>query len=180
MVVKASPAFDDDLGFPCVAEPFPVQALVSELSMEALNIAVLPRAAWGDERRSDVLVSEPAHDSCCSELSSIVTSDVLRLAVDFHQPRERQNHVLRSDPPSYLDSQALASVFVENAQQLECRSVGKSIVDKVIRPDRVGVHGAWQADVRACTTPSSLRRGSCSPSIRHSRRILVSPSCSHA
>src|SRR5580693_1307400 len=125
MVVEAAPGFDDDPSFSGVLEPLAVQALVAKLAVEALDVSVLPGAAWSDERRTDVLISQPAHDGTGGELGAIVAADELRFAVQLHESRERQDHILRSDPTGHLDRQALARVLVEDTKKLECRSVSQ-------------------------------------------------------
>ena len=47
-VVVATPALDDDLGLLERVEDFAIEELVAELRVEALDVAVLPRAARGD------------------------------------------------------------------------------------------------------------------------------------
>ena len=61
MVIEAAPAFHDDSGFTRIAKPLPVQALITQLTVEALHKAVLPRLSRGDECRPYVLITQPAH-----------------------------------------------------------------------------------------------------------------------
>jgi hypothetical protein len=48
MVILVAPSFKDDPRFEQAAEEFPVQALVPQLVVEALDVAVLPWAAGLD------------------------------------------------------------------------------------------------------------------------------------
>ncbi len=45
MIVVASPALDDDLGLAQSVEDLAVEQLIAKASVEALDVAVLPRAA---------------------------------------------------------------------------------------------------------------------------------------
>src|ERR687898_1466865 len=47
-VIVPTPALDDDLGLLERGEDLAVEQLVPELGVEALDVAVLPRAAWGN------------------------------------------------------------------------------------------------------------------------------------
>ena len=70
-VVKASPLFDQHLGFTQCVEDLAVQALVPELAVEALVVAVLPGRAWGDEQGANVQPVEPGPDRQCKQLGAI-------------------------------------------------------------------------------------------------------------
>ena len=48
-VVVDTPLLDQDLGLTQAAEQFAIEQLVPEPSIEAFDVAVLPRAAWLDE-----------------------------------------------------------------------------------------------------------------------------------
>ena len=48
-----SPAFDEGLGFAEIIEDFSGQKFISEFGVEALTVAVLPRACWRDVKRCD-------------------------------------------------------------------------------------------------------------------------------
>jgi len=61
-VVEAPPVFDQHLGFPQRVEDLAVQALVPQLAVEALIVAVFPRGPRGDEQGSDPQPVEPGPD----------------------------------------------------------------------------------------------------------------------
>lgn len=48
LVVELPPTFDEHLGLSAAAEPLPVQQFVTQLAVEALDEAVLPRTAGRD------------------------------------------------------------------------------------------------------------------------------------
>ncbi len=69
-VVMPSPLLDQDRGFFQRIEDLRVQQLVSELAIERLAVAVLPRAARLDEQRVDLQPFEPIPYGMCAELWS--------------------------------------------------------------------------------------------------------------
>jgi hypothetical protein len=107
-----------------------------------------------DERGTDVLISEPSHDSHCRELRAIVDADVPRLSVEPHRPRERRNHILRPELATDLHARAIPGVLLQLASQLQGCSTGQAVVDKVIGQEMSGLRCAKQADVRAALAPS--------------------------
>ena len=72
LVVEPPPAFDEELGLGTTAEPIAIEQFVARLAVEALDEAVLPRAAGRDEHGADGLVVHPAHHLGRGELSAIV------------------------------------------------------------------------------------------------------------
>ncbi len=46
MIVELTPLLDQHPGFPKIPKPFPVQAFIPQLSVEALNESVLPGSAF--------------------------------------------------------------------------------------------------------------------------------------
>ena len=74
MVVVTTPGFDHDACFLAATEPFERQALVSELAVEALGVAVLPGITRIDQCRFDLGVAEPFEDSVADELRAAGTN----------------------------------------------------------------------------------------------------------
>ncbi len=71
-VVMPPPTFDDDLGFLQRVEGLAVEKLVSQLRVEALAIAILPRAAWLDISGPGAYSCNPLLQSLGDELRAIV------------------------------------------------------------------------------------------------------------
>lgn len=80
LVVELPPALNEHLGFCAAAEPFSVQQFVPQLAVEALDEAVLPRAAGGNEGRSDCDIAQPTHGLGSGEFGAVVRSNVFGLA----------------------------------------------------------------------------------------------------
>jgi len=71
-VVVAPPVLDDDLGLAQGVEDFTVERLVAEASVEALDVAVLPRTAPLDIGSLGADSSDPSLDGLGDELRSII------------------------------------------------------------------------------------------------------------
>ncbi len=87
LVVELPPAFDEHLGLDPAAEPFPIQQFVTQLALEALDEAVLPRTAGRDEGRTDCSIPQPTHDPGSGKFGVVVRPNERRLAVQPHLSR---------------------------------------------------------------------------------------------
>jgi len=77
-VVVPPPALDDDLRLPQRVEDFPVEQLVAQASVEALDEAVLPWAASFNVGGPCTDGSDPVLHGFGDELGSVVGADVFR------------------------------------------------------------------------------------------------------
>ena len=96
MVVILSPVLNDG---PCLwhgREFFAVQTLVSQPSVEALDVAILPWTAWLNEARTDIDCGEKLADTPRGELGAVVAANELGNASDREQIGERLNEVIPS------------------------------------------------------------------------------------
>ncbi len=59
MIVVLAPGLDHDLGLTSIDKPLPVQALVTQFTVEAFYKAILPWTAWLDEVRPHMTVAQP-------------------------------------------------------------------------------------------------------------------------
>ena len=148
VVVVKSPTVDDPASLCQAEEQLAIQELITQLAVEALHVAVLPGAAWGNEQRLDVGLAEPfayllRHElwtagtdaqrwSAADELGS--PSHGKQVTQDFH-------NLPGGERSSNLDRQALASEFVDHYQEPNLSSIFGSIGDEVVRPDVIFVLG---------------------------------------
>ena len=153
VVVELSPALDHGAGFAKVPEPLPVEALVSQLAIEALHEPVVPGLARRDEARAHVHVPKPLHDPGRGELGPLVGADELGFAVKAHQARERQDDVPRGDRRGNFDRQALAGVLIEDVEQPDRPLARQAVVHEVVGPDVVRAHRAKHPHIGA-TAPT--------------------------
>lgn len=76
-----------------MAEEFSVQQVLTEHSIEALDVGVLPRSARLDEPSFGTQGGQVALDGLCDKLRPIVTADESLYAAFGHQAVESGNHV---------------------------------------------------------------------------------------
>ena len=74
VVVVKSPAVDDPACLSQDQEQLTIEKLITKPAVEALHVAVLPGAAWGNEQRLDVCPFEPLSHLLGHELWPIVTA----------------------------------------------------------------------------------------------------------
>src|SRR5690606_3751821 len=94
-VVVSPPGFDDDLGLGEAVEDLTVKQFVAELRVEALAVAVLPRASWFDERCLCADGYDPLPYSLGDELRAVVGTDMARHAAQDEQVRQGVDDVGR-------------------------------------------------------------------------------------
>ncbi len=75
-VVVATPALDDDLGFPQGVEDLAVEQFVTQARVEAFDVAVLPWTAWRDVCGPGADRGDPLLHGLGHELRTVVGSDV--------------------------------------------------------------------------------------------------------
>ena len=71
-IVMLAPSFDDDLRLLKRVEDFAIEELIAQLGVEALAIAILPRAAGHDVSGPGANGSNPVPDGLGDELRAIV------------------------------------------------------------------------------------------------------------
>lgn len=103
LVVVQSPGLDDRDGLLARTEPFDGQALVSELSVEALVGAVLPGLARIVEHGGDTGAGDPFQDGLADELGAVVRTHEQRCPVNTDQAREQLDHALGANRAIFLE-----------------------------------------------------------------------------
>src|SRR5262245_66539081 len=114
-IVMASPALDDDLSLAQSVEDLAVEQLIAKAGVEALDVAVLPRAAPLDVGGLGTDSRDPFLHCLGDELRSVVGPDV---SGDAPQDEEVGQNV------DYIDSLELEGVT-------DCMSLMGEMVDRV-------------------------------------------------
>src|ERR671921_858178 len=114
-----APGADDDLSLLQAVEDLAFQALVPELPIEALAVAVLPRAARGNVQGLRPELLQPLAKSLGDHLGAVVTANMLRHARLEHGIRQGLDHAQAVDPPLHSERQALARVLVDERQNAQ-------------------------------------------------------------
>ena len=136
-IVQPSPLLDEDDRLGQCVEDLCVQELISELAVEALVVAVLPRTTRLDVERLDSEPGQPASHELRRELGSVVRAQVLRRTVADEQISQRFEYVVGSEPAADLDRQTPSRVLVEHRQQLQWPTVVRPRSHEVVGPDVV-------------------------------------------
>ena len=153
-VVALPPPFDQNLRLLQRVEDLSVQQLVSELAVEALDIAVLPRRAWLDEQRPDTQPRHPIAYHLRREFRAVVGPDVLRDSALHEQLAELLEYLLRVQLPFRFDRQALPGLFVNDRQQPEGSALVGTVIQEVVDPNMILALGP-QSDARAVVEPQA-------------------------
>jgi hypothetical protein len=149
---------DHLLGFGKGAECFARQALVAKPTVEALHVAILPGAAWFDERRADINASKKLSNATTNELRSVVTSDECRDASDREYVHQEVNQIITREPARDLQRNTFSGVLIDQRKHLQRTSVACPIKDKVDRPNMIHSFRAATADATGIASePAFLR-----------------------
>ena len=111
-VVVVPPVLEDHPALAQRVEQLTVQTLGPKPAIEALHVAVLPRAARIDIDRLDLVLPEPFLDRLGDELRSVVTADLFWGAVLLDHLLQQRQDIGRSDSAVGMNAMALPRVFV--------------------------------------------------------------------
>jgi hypothetical protein len=115
-----------------------LQQLVAELRVEALAVAILPRAARLDVERLHTDPAEPGSNALGDELWPIVRSNMLGRAVAAHEIGQTVKHVVGAKPPRDDDGEARPCELVDHGEHAELAFVFGLILHEVVAPNVIG------------------------------------------
>ena len=157
-IVVTSPALDHDLSLLQRIEDLPIQQLIAQTSVEALDVAVLPRAAGCDVGRLGADRGDPLPHSCGDKFGTVVRPDVGWHAARDEQIGQHIDHVDRLEFACHPDRQALVRELVEHIEHAILPSVVGAILDEVVGPHVIAM--LWsQADARSVRQPQTAALG---------------------
>src|SRR5690606_37881275 len=151
-VVVSPPGFDDDLGLGEAVEDLTVKQFVAELRVEALAVAVLPRASWFDERCLCADGYDPLPYSLGDELRAVVGTDMAGHTTQDEQVRQGVDDVGRVELAIDADCKAFPGELVDDVEHAESPAIVGPTLDEVIGPDMVRVLGS-KPDARSVIQP---------------------------
>ena len=132
LVVVLPPGLDDRCCLPSGSEPFHAEALVAQLSVEALVGAVLPGFAGSDVGCLDAGAQHPTQDRGRHELRSVVRSEISRSASNADQSGQDVDHPAGSNASGDVDRQCLACPLVDDRQAFDLLPVGRGVEYEVV------------------------------------------------
>src|ERR1043165_3098914 len=157
MVVILSPRGRQFAGRDQTLELLDRQKFVPQSAVEALGVAVLPRARRLDVQCLNVDLLEPAPNCMSDELRAVVTADALGNPTHRKELGQRVDHVLAGDAPIDLQRQAFPRVFIDDAQTLQNASPSRVIEHEVPAPHMVLEIGTTRnAAILTPSQPSSF------------------------
>ena len=118
-VVVAPPGFEENLGFLEGVEDLPVQELVAQPRVEALDVAILPRRARLDEGGPGPDRGDPSPDRFGDELRAVVGPNVGRDAAQDEEVGQDIDDLGREKLPANPDRQALTGELVQDIERAE-------------------------------------------------------------
>src|SRR5690606_36495 len=129
-----------------VMERLQIQTLISQRSVEALVLSVLPRTAWVNVTRFDAVDLHHVHEEPGDELRTVVGSDEGRRAVNLKQSQQRSRHELRIHLMLDFNLDASSCELIDDRQDAEFSVVFRAIFHEVVRPHMIRMLGStWHA-----------------------------------
>src|SRR5208283_4736466 len=153
LVIVPPPLLDDLPGIADGNEPVLVQALVAELAVEALDIAVLHRFSRLDEVLLHPFGEAPLVQRTPGELRAVVGADLPWSSALADQPLQHPHHARSRQRGVHLNRQALTRVVIHHVQRAQLASRAERVGHEVQRPHLVRCRGRRQGQTRhTCTT----------------------------
>ena len=157
-VAVTPPAFDDDLSLAQRVEDFAIEQFIAQACVEALDVSVLPGAAWRNVGGLGTNGCDPFLHSLGNELRAIIGSDVARHTAQDEEIGQHIDHIdglkFAGDP----DRQAFMGKLVDHIEHSILPSIVGAILDKVVGPDMIAVLGL-QPDAGSVRQPKPAAFG---------------------
>src|SRR5690606_22198910 len=122
-VIVSPPCLDDDPGLGEAVEYLTVEQFITQLRVEALAVAVLPRAARLDEGSLGPDRHDPLPHGLGDELRAIVGTNMAGHTAQNEQIRQGVDDVGRIELAIDADCQALPSELVDDVEHAELPAI---------------------------------------------------------
>ena len=144
LVVVLAPGGNGRPGLGEGFEPMLIQALVTELAVEALDVAVLHGLAWLDQQVLDAVSLCPAHERPACEFRPVVCAHGLRIAPEQGGLVEQASHILAGDAEVGGNVDALMTEIVGHRQAFEAPATDQAVADEIHAPYLIDGFGDLQ------------------------------------
>ncbi|CFT65394.1 Uncharacterised protein [Burkholderia pseudomallei] len=134
-IVVTPPLLDHNLRFRARSKPFKAQAFISELAVEALVRAVLPRLAGIAKRHVHAVLCSPLQGGPRYELWAVVRTQVTRCTMKADQLGQDFDDTSGTNRSGHVDCQAFTRVLIDHRQTLQLLAVGARVEYEVVRPN---------------------------------------------
>ena len=118
-------------------EPLLVQAFISKLAVETLDVAVLHRPARLGQDVPHAMCCGPSHKGPACELWTVVRSHGQWVASEGGRLVEQACHVLPRDPVVHGNVHALVAEVIGHSQALDAPAIGQAVRDEIHAPNIV-------------------------------------------
>jgi len=115
------------------------KALSAELVMEALDVAVLPRAARIDVEGFDTRFSQPRLKGLSYEFGTVITAYVAGGTMELDEFPHHLQHLARTNVAGHMQGVNLTGVFIYHAQHAVRTSLDRGVMNEVPGPDMAAV-----------------------------------------
>src|SRR5258706_3552627 len=126
-----------DLGLAQSVENLAVEQLIAKAGVEALDVAVLPRAAPLDVGSLGTDNRDPFLHGLGDELRSVVRADVSGNAPQDEEVGQNVDHIDRLELAGDTDRQAFMGELVEQVEHPVLASLVGAVLNKVVGPDMI-------------------------------------------
>jgi hypothetical protein len=116
------------------------KALSAELVMEALDIAVLPRATRIDVEGFDTRFSQPRLKGLSNEFGTVITANVAGGTMELDKFPHHLQHLARTNVAGHMQGVNLTGVFIYHAQHSVRTSLDRGVMNEVPGPDMAAVN----------------------------------------
>jgi len=120
-------------------EQLAIEKLITQPTVEALHVPVLPRAARSDEERADTSPTKPTPKRVGDELGTVVRTEVNGNPVDLEQDAKRLMNIRRCEAPADLQGETPPSELVDDHEDLHPPTVHGLLGHEVVAPDMVRI-----------------------------------------
>lgn len=133
-VVMIAPPARDAADLLQTVEDLAIEQFITQAGIEALDIAVFPRATGLDVEGGDTEAAQPSAHCMGDELGAIIGPDMLGRPMLDEQIGQHVDDVVGSEPPQRYHRQAFPAELVDDVEHPELAAVVRLILDEVVGP----------------------------------------------
>ena len=138
VVVLEAPLLDEYLRLEQRVEALTLEALVPELAVKRLDVAILPGAARLDEERLHGHALEPVTHGLGGELGPLSERMWAGTARRTKSSARQASTSMKVRPSGNDDGEALARVLIDDHEELQRSPIGSALEDEVVGADVIG------------------------------------------
>ena len=114
-----------------------VQAFISKLAVETLDVAVLHRSARLDQDVANSMCLRPSHKNSTGELWAIIGAHCAWVSPKGGSPIQKPGNVQSGDAVIHSNIDTLVAEVIGYRQTLDAPTRGQAVADKIHAPNRI-------------------------------------------